>query len=203
MKTRLFILLTICFCPLVCAQNIEEKFAAELAAKSRDVEYISCHFTETRHMQVITDEIVREGTFAYGNPAKIALNFTTGDLIVMNGDRFLMRIQGRSSSAKINSNPMFRQLQNILDACLTGNLNRLRQAGELSIEAGEQDYRMQIVPGSPAAATYISKIILLFDGSDMTLDELRFEQPSGDFTHYRFYNKKINEPVDEAVFKIQ
>lgn len=203
MKSKLLTLLACCLAPVVCAQTTEERFAAELAAKSRGIEWIACDFTETRHVQVLADDVVREGRFSYRSPARMALDFASGDRIVMDGERFVLQAEGRTTTARMNSNPMLRQLQTILDACMTGSLDRLRLSGRLEIEPSERGYRLQLVPSARATARYASRIVLSFDRRDMTLDELRLEQPSGDFTHYRFRNKRLNEPVDEAVFHVE
>lgn len=193
MKIEWMTLLATCLCSVVFAQTPEERFAADLAAGSREVERIACDFTETRHMQVLTDDIVREGRFDYRRLAHMVLDFASGDRIMMDGERFVMRTQGVETVARMNSNPMLRQLQTILDACLTGNLDRLRASGRMEIELTDRGYRLKLVPLARAAQRYVSRIVLLFDRSDMTLDELRLEQPSGDFTHYRFRNKRLNE----------
>lgn len=203
MKIELLTLCAVCACSLVCAQNLEEQFAAELAAKSRAVECIACDFIETRHVRVLTDDMVRKGCFAYRAPAHMTLDFATGDRIVMDGERFALRTEGRTTMARMNSNPMLRQLQTILDACMTGNLDRLRLSGRLELESDERTYRLQLVPTARSAARYVDRIVLLFDRRDMTLDELRLEQPSGDFMYYRFSNKRLNEPIDDAMFMME
>lgn len=203
MKIELLTLLATCCCSFVSAQTAEDLFASELEEKSRTTRSITCDFTETRHLQILADEVVREGRFCYCAPARMVLDFVSGDRIVMAGERFVLRTQGHTTSARMNSNPMLRQLQTILDACMTGNLDRLRLSGHLELEADERTYRLQLVPAARGAARYVDRIVLSFDRRDMTLDELRLEQPSGDFTCYRFRNKRLNEPIDETVFRLE
>lgn len=203
MKIKLLTLLATGLCTFASAQTAEERFAAELAEKSRAIETIACDFEEIRHLQVLADDIVRAGRFVYRNPTRMALDFDTGDRIVMDGERFTLRMQGHRTSARMNSNPMLSQLQTILDACMTGHFDWSRFAGRLELETTVRGYRLQLVPASRAVARYVSRIVLLFDRCDMTLDAMRFEQPSGDFTHYRFHDKRLNEPVDDSIFELE
>lgn len=114
-----------------------ERFAAQFAARSRSVESILCAFTETRHMSVLADDVVRSGTFRYKRPARMALDFDSGDRIVMTGELFLNRMAGRTTTARMNSNPMLRQMQSIFGACMTGDLEALRQTGRMSVTPRE------------------------------------------------------------------
>lgn len=177
-----------------------ERFAEQFAARSRSVESILCAFTETRHMSVLADDVVRSGTFRYKRPARMALDFDSGDRIVMTGELFLNRMAGRTTTARMNSNPMLRQMQSIFGACMTGDLEALRQTGRMSVTPREGGYRVVLIPESRAARRYMSSITLDFDAADMTLDRLRMEQPSGDYMLYRFSRKRLNVAIDDAAF---
>ena len=107
---------------------------------------------------------------------------------------------GRTTTARMNSNPMLRQMQSIFGACMTGDLEALRQTGRMSVTPREGGYRVVLIPESRAARRYVSSITLDFDAADMTLDRLRMEQPSGDYMLYRFSRKRLNVAIDDAAF---
>ena len=80
----------------------------------------------------------------------MALDFDSGDRIVMTGELFLNRMAGRTTTARMNSNPMLRQMQSIFGACMTGDLEALRQTGRMSVTPREGGYRVVLIPESRA-----------------------------------------------------
>lgn len=178
----------------------DEQFAERFAACSRSVESIVCDFTETRHMSILADDVVRPGTFRYKRPARMALDFASGDRILMTEELFVNRIDGQTTTARMNSNPMFRQMQSIFGACMTGDLDALKGTGRMTVTRTDRGYRVELVPTSRSARKYVSSITLDFDPEDMTLDRLLMTQPSGDYLLYRFSRKRLNVALDDRIF---
>lgn len=206
MKTKLSIIVwALCCLQTAIAETPagKEAFASELTTKSRTIETISCDFTETRHMNVLAKDAVRDGKFSYKRPSRMLLAFDAGDKILMTEEKFEMLTDGRTVSAKMNSNPMLRQMQAIFGACMTGDVEQLLGGGEMQITSTDRGYLVRLTPSARSARKYVSAIVLTFDRSDMTLDELRMEQPSGDYTLYRFRNKRLNILVEDTLFRLK
>ena len=201
----LFLLLLGCIGGNVWAQNnaLQQQFAKELVAKSCTVQTIVCDFTETRHMDVMAKDLDRIGQFHYKTPSQMRLDFTSGDWIIMTEEAFSMRTNGRTSTTRVTANPMLRQVRNVCGACMTGNIERLMGSGRVTITQNKNGYRVELVPSSRSALKYVNRIVLDFDRTDMTLEMLRMEQPSGDYMQYVFRNKKLNTTVKSSLFDIQ
>lgn len=205
MKNSIVTLLSIAIGCMAAAQNpsTPEQFSRELAAKSPAVETIVCRFTETRHMSIFTEDVVREGRFSYKRPARMLLDFASGDRILMTEEQFILRSGGRTTAARMHANPMLRHMQAVFAACMTGDADLLKGSGAMEVTATPHGYRVRLVPASRSARKYVSVIVLDFDRSDMTLTELRMEQPSHDYIRYRFREKQLNTPLADTIFQIE
>ena len=86
---------------------------------------------------------------------------------------------------------------------MTGNMERLMGSGQVTITQNKSGYRVELVPSSRSALKYVNRIVLDFDRTDMTLETLRMEQPSGDYMQYVVRNKNLNTTVKASLFDVQ
>ncbi|MCD8072650.1 MAG: outer membrane lipoprotein carrier protein LolA [Alistipes sp.] len=184
--------------------EVARRFAESLKEQSRAIQTIKCDFTQVRHMSVLAGNATSVGRFYYKREGNICLEFDqpAGDVIVMSGERFKIVSQGRRNVVSMNSNPMLKQLKNMLTACMTGDVKLLEAGSEVSYEDTPKGYRLTIRPSNRKAKNQVSAIILTFDKGDMSLITLRMDEPSGDYTEYTFTGKSFNGPVDDSVFNI-
>ena len=84
---------------------------------------------------------------------------------------------------------------------MSGDLSLLTADYSCQVEAEKGAWLVTLRPLRNRAAAHVSRIVMRFDAEDLLLDELRMEQPTGDFTRYRFYEKRINEPFDGALLE--
>lgn len=193
MKNSLLLLLLLFTLQWSVAQtDPTARFAQELAAKSQTIDRIDCRFEQVRVMQILQNEVRRAGAFCYVRPDQIHLDFEGGDFIRMSEASFTMRTAGVEQQVRIQSNPMLRELKRILSACMTGDVASL--TGGFTMELSEQPthYEVTLHPRKGRMAARMGAIRMRFERTTMTLEELRMEEPSGDYTAYRFYDKQLN-----------
>lgn len=175
------------------------RFGEDLAAKSRDRQTIACRFVQLRKSAALKAEVRKEGTFHYKRPERMRLLFADGDCITMNGPDLLQVSGGRRTVVRMQSNPMFRELQRILTACMTADVEQLTVSFLPSLrETGEQ-YELTL---TPRRKNRLKNIVLTFAERDMSLDALQMNEPSGDYILYRFSDKQFDGPVADRLFEI-
>ncbi|MCC8036410.1 MAG: outer membrane lipoprotein carrier protein LolA [Rikenellaceae bacterium] len=184
--------------------EVAQRFGEKLREQSQTIRTIRCEFTQVRHMSVLAGDARSSGRFYYQREGNICLEFDrpAGDMIVMNGERFKIVTDGRRNVVSMNSNPMLKQLKNMLTACMTGDIKLLEAGSEVTYQETPQGYRLTICPSNRKARNQVSAIVLTFDKGDMSLVTLRMEEPSGDYTEYTFTKKIFNSTVDDSVFDI-
>jgi hypothetical protein len=66
----------------------------------------------------------------------------------------------------------------------------------------EKEYLLEMRPSSKTLQEFFETILLSVDKSDYSVKSIRMNEPAGDTTTISFTNKKLNEPVSDAVFAL-
>lgn len=182
--------------------TLREEFMRELHAKNAHVKTIVCDFVQYKHNSMLADDVQSSGRFRFKRPSMLSLIYDVpqGDRIVMGAVDFEIVAGGMKSVVKIESNPLYAQLQQIFAACFSGDISAFTNGNEFSCEETADGYVVHIVPESRRAKRYISEIVLGFSKEDMLLDELRIVEKTGNYTRYLFKERRTNLPVPDDVF---
>lgn len=207
MKTIRYILITIALMIgfTASAQNgsTREQFERELKLKNESVSSIKCHFIQTRDMSVLQNVVRKEGTFYFQRPGNMLLSFNDGDYIKMTEEWFEMKTGENTTTTKISSNPMLRNLSTILSACVVGDFAQMIRGFSIQVQSQAKQWVVIMTPQRGKAASKISQIVLHFDRETMSLNTLKMVEKSGDYTMYGFSNKQFNVAIDSKLFKIE
>lgn len=187
------------------AQNgsTEEQFERELKLKNESVTSIKCHFLQTREMSVLQNVVRKEGTFYFQRHGNMLLSFNDGDYIKMTEEWFEMKTGENTTTTKISSNPMLRNLSTILSACVVGDFAQMIRGFSIQVQSQAKQWVVIMTPQRGKAASKISQIVLHFDRETMSLNTLKMVEKSGDYTMYGFSNKQFNVAIDGKLFKIE
>lgn len=172
--------------------DLASQFEQELRLKNEDVVTIKCDFIQTREMSVIEMDVVKEGEFFFQRPSNMLLSFNDGDYIKMSETIFEMKTAGDVATTSISSNPMLKNLSSILSACVVGDFKQMSKGFEVELRPTETEWQVTMTPKRGKSASKISQITLYFDRNDMSLNMLKMDEKSGDFTMYEFSNKEFN-----------
>lgn len=200
----ILLMLTLMLSYAVSAQevSIQEQFTNELKLKNESVTSIKCHFVQTREMSVFQNVIQKEGTFFFQYPSNMLLSFNDGDYIKITEEWFEMKTGENTTTTKVSSNPMLRNLSAILSACVVGNFEQMTKRFSIKMDQKPQEWIVVMTPQRGKAASKISQIILHFDKETMSLNILKMVEINGDYTMYGFSDKKFNETIDRQLFRI-
>ncbi len=204
-KRIIYAFMTLSFClTATIAQAQEADFAEKLKTISAATQTIECDFTLTKTMSFMASDVVSEGRFYYMRSVGISLDFTkpSGDQITMGGDKFRIISSGKKAIVKMDSNPMLGQLKRMLTACMTGDIEMLKEGSVVSFADAGEEYVVTLKPNNRRAKKMMKLITLTFEKEYMSLTTLRMEEASGDVSLYRFFDKKFNENIDPAHFDI-
>ena len=166
MKTIRYILITIALMIgfTASAQNgsTQEQFERELKLKNESVSSIKCHFIQTRDMSVLQNVVRKEGTFYFQRPGNMLLSFNDGDYIKMTEEWFEMKTGENTTTTKISSNPMLRNLSTILSACVVGDFAQMIRGFSIQVQSQAKQWVVIMTPQRGKAASKISQIVLHF-----------------------------------------
>lgn len=179
-----------------------QTFTQELHSKNSQVATIQCDFTQTRSVAVLANDVVKRGRFYFVKPGNTLLAFSDGDHIKMTAEWFEMKTGGNISKMKVATNPMLKNLNTLLSACMVGDVGQMTQGFETRVECSAKEWVVVMVPVRGKAVSKVSQIELRFDRSNMSLNSLKMEEKSGDYTRYVFSNKSFNKVIDSKIFNI-
>lgn len=179
-------------------------FGNQLKATAEKLKSIESDFTQVKHLDMFDEDVVSKGRFYYLKDNKISLDYSRplDYLIVINGSRLKIVADGKKSVMQLNTNKMMNEMQDMITACMVGDLSRMNSNYELKYQEDEHQYIVSITPRSKTVKEYVSAIEIRLSKADMSVDQLRMYENEADYTDYRFTNKRFNQIADESRFKI-
>lgn len=199
----------ILICILLCtciAVNAQEDSAVSIVEKIKqaNVGYtsITSDFTQTRHLSFMDEDVISNGKFFYSKPNRLLMKYgqPAGDLMLINKDQLVMIAAGKYTKASTKTSAKARTMRNILSSCLQGDVSMI---DDIKISSGEtaDSHVITAELTKKGRNKNISKVVLYYDKSDLTLSVLRMEERDGSYTVYKLINKVLNQAVSDEVFK--
>jgi len=96
---------------------------------------------------------------------------------------------------------MFKLLSQLTIDCVTGNILHSKDF-DVYISENAKEYFLVFIPNQKMIKSLFTKIDLLIDKSDFTVNWINLKETSGDSTTLIFSNKKLNTPVSDETFNV-
>src|SRR5690606_12774956 len=150
-----------------------------------------------------TEKIVSSGKFWFKRSNRVRIEYVKPFkyLLVMNGDKLLVRDNDRENKINVKSNKLFQQVNRIMIDCVQGTILDSKDFTTKVFE-NDKNYLLEMKPASKALREFFDVIVLTVDKSDYAARSIEMSEPAGDTTTIFFENKKLNEPVADAVFAL-
>lgn len=184
--------------------NLQE-FESKLAKEAQTVQSIESDFTQVKYLDVFDEKVTSKGKFLYQKSNKIRMEYLSpmNYLIVINGSKLKVISDGKKSIMNLSSNKMMNQMQDMLTACMVGDLSKMSSSYQLTYFEDARYYLVKIKPVNKAIQAYITAIDIYLDKRDMSVYKLRLSETAANYTEYEFYNKKFNSLKNEEKFEIR
>lgn len=209
MNKIVFVLIAIVFSTALQAQELKpldsgNEFLQKLAEKNAETETIICDFEQEKHLSMLANPVKMSGVFYFKKENRILMNYDNpkDDKLILNNGKFFIVANGNITRSDAKSNQSMKMLNDMLTACMTGNLEQFSGAnrGKLSLFENARNFVAVIEMDDKRIKKYLEKITLTFEKSDLSLSALKIDEAQGNFTNYKFSRKKFNEPVDDIIF---
>ena len=181
--TYMKILLLLMFCTVLPMQAQQMKkltdlkdFEARLLQEAKNIESIESNFTQIKYLDVFDEKITSKGTFYYKKSNKICMDYAQpiNYLIVINNNQLKIVSDGKKSIMDLHSNKMMNQMQDMLTACMVGDLSNMSPGYALEYFEDAHYYLIQIKPVSKAVKAYINQIQIYLDKKDNVCPQTTF-----------------------------
>lgn len=207
---KIFLLLLFCTVLPMQAQQMKKltdlkDFEARLLQEAKKIESIESSFTQIKYLDVFDEKITSKGMFYYRKSNKICMDYAQpmNYLIVINNNKLKIVSDGKKSITDLSSNKMMNQMQDMLTACMVGDLSPMSSDYAREYFEDARYYLVTIKPTNKAVKAYIDNIRIYLDKKDMSVHKLRLSETAANYTEYEFSNKKFNSLKDDAKFTIR
>ena len=182
-----------------------QQFETRLKETADKLTSIESDFVQVKHLDMFDEDVVSKGKFYYQKNNKISLDYSQplSYLIVINGGRLKIVADGKKSIMQLSTNKMMNEMQDMITACMVGDLNRMNGSYNLKYQEDNNQYIVSITPRSKQVKEYVSAIEIRLSKADMSVDQLRMYENEADYTDYKFSNKRFNQLKDESRFSIE
>jgi outer membrane lipoprotein-sorting protein len=186
-----------------------DPFVKTLEARYQALSYWGCVFTQTSHVDVLNQDVTREGSIAVAKPSRMRIDYA-GDpkkVYIVNGKK-LWVYQPDANVADEFDDPeklISREALSFLGGL--GDIGELFDAIPNLPEAKEfftiKDAALKKISLVPKDATSpILRITLGVDEKTTTVKEAVLYNASGNVTHYAFSDVSFDQPVEAAAFEL-
>lgn len=181
------------------------EFNRRLSETALQSQSIVCDFVQEKYLDVFAEKVISKGKFYFRKADKICLSYTepVDYLIVINGQKLKIVSDGKTNIVDLGTNKMMHGMNNLLAACMTGDLGLLKEGYQMEYLQDKESYLVKIKPLSQGMKAYMVEMAIWFDKKDMAVKQLRLSENANDYTEYRFLNRKFNTLTDDEKFIIR
>jgi outer membrane lipoprotein-sorting protein len=178
-------------------------FKKELATQSVKINTIASNFTQEKILTALTEKIVSTGTFKFKRSNKVRLQYTKPFtyLMIMSGDKMKVKDDQKETQVNIRSNKLFQQINRIMIDCIQGTILDSKDFSTRVFQ-NEKGFLLEMTPATKSLKEFFSNIVLKIERVDYSVSSIEMNEPSGDQTIMTFTDKKINVPIEDAVFAL-
>ena len=179
-------------------------FKQKMESQSKLINSIESDFTQEKYLSVMSEKIITKGHFCFKKVNMLRWEYTDPlkYLIVINKDKMFIKDNGKVSKYDINSNKMFKSINEMMVNTVQGNLLNSKDY-KVRFYENEKQYLLELTPTQKAAKDFLKNIHLYIDKMDYAVVKVRMIEPSDDYTNIDFSNRKTNQPIGDEKFTVK
>lgn len=179
-------------------------FKQKMQAQSKLINTIESDFVQEKYLSVMSEKIISKGHFYFKkiNMLRWEYNDPYNYLIAINKDKMFIKDNGKVSKYDINSNKMFKSINEMMVNTVQGNLLNNKDYKAQFYENDKQ-YLLELMPVQKAAKDFLKSIHLYIDKTDYAVVKVKMIEPGDDYTGIEFINRKTNQAIPDEKFIIK
>ncbi|MFL5763270.1 MAG: LolA family protein [Bacteroidia bacterium] len=179
-------------------------FKQKMAAQSKLVNSLESDFTQEKYLSVMSEKIITKGHFQFKKVNMLRWEYTDPlkYIIAINKDKMFIKDNGKVTKYDINSNKMFKSINEMMVNTVQGNLLDNKDYKAKYYE-NDKFYLLELSPTQKGAKDFLKVIQLYINKSDYAVDKVKMIEPGDDYTSIDFTNRKTNQPIPDEKFVIK
>ncbi|WP_053978224.1 LolA family protein [Mangrovimonas xylaniphaga] len=157
-------------------------------------------FTQYKHMDFLSEDIVTKGNMAFKSPdlLKWAYEEPFKYQVIFKNETLYIDDEGKKSNVDLGSNKMFKELNALIVKSVKGDMFD-DQAFDISYFKVDHHDEVYFAPKDTRFSKFIKTFQITFNEQGDVV-QVKMVEPSGDYTKIVFSNKVLNAPLDDKMF---
>jgi outer membrane lipoprotein-sorting protein len=179
-------------------------FKQKMEAQSKLITTLESDFTQEKYLSVMSEKIISKGHFHFKKVNMLRWEYSDpySYLIAINKDKMFIKDNGKVSKYDINSNKMFKSINEMMVNTVQGNLLNNKDYKARFYE-NDKFYLLELSPLQKGAKDFLKVIQLYINKTDYAVEKVKMIEPSDDYTSIDFSNRKTNQPIADEKFIIK
>lgn len=178
-------------------------FKKEFALQSAKINTITSGFKQEKILSALTEKITSSGNFKFKRTNKVRIEYTKpfSYLMVMNGEKLVVKDDQKETRVNVKSNKLFQQINRIMVDCIQGTI---LDSKDFTTKVFENDkaYLLEMTPVTKGLKDFFKTIVLTVEKKDYSVRAIEMNEPAGDQTIITFTDKKLNDQVSDEIFAL-
>ncbi|PLX03466.1 MAG: hypothetical protein C0595_07080 [Marinilabiliales bacterium] len=164
---------------------------------------IKSNFIQEKHLSMLEEVVISKGKFLFKKEDNIRWEYDTPFeyTIIVSEGKFLIDNEGKISEFDINSNPMFKQISNIIVMAVSGDFVDNNQFN-VEFFQNSKFYLAKLQAVNEQVSQMLSGIYIYFDKESLNVVQVKFLEPGDDFTLIKFHEYQQNIDLTNSDFQL-
>lgn len=182
----------------------KQEVIAAINSAASQLRTMSCTFTQTKHLSMLSDKMMSEGRMYYSAPSKLRWEYTSPYryLFIFNGNKVYVGNDSRKDVIDTNSNKIFKEVARIMMSTVTGTALSNAADFDTSVNDLPENWVVTLVPKKKEMRRMFAKIVMTFSKKAMMISGIDLYEKNGDRTEIKLKDISSSKPVDESLFNI-
>jgi outer membrane lipoprotein-sorting protein len=179
-------------------------FKQKMQEQSKLISSMESNFTQEKYLSVMSEKIITKGHFYFKKTNMLRWEYTDPYkyIIAINKDKMLIKDNNKITKYDINSNKMFKSINEMMVNTVQGNLLNNKDY-KASYFENEKNYLVELTPVQKAAKDFLKNIYLYIDKTDYAVIKVKMTEPGDDYTTIDFTDRKTNQLIADEKFTIK
>ena len=209
-KKAIFILLLALLSTSVWAQNEKpltevesQKVISTLTQAASSMQTLQCRFVQEKTSSMLAEPSIAKGTMHYAAPDRMRWEYTEpyAFALVVNGEQITKVTDGKAETLDGKSSRMYQGMVSLIMGSASGKKLFDASVFDVALYDGNEFWRAEMTPKRRDMKRMFSQLVFRFDKKTNGISRVEFKDAGGDVTSIRFEDMKLNEVIDDNVFK--
>lgn len=172
----------------------------KVKAKAKTTTTISSSFTQYKHLDFLTNDIITHGQLTFKSPNKIKWEYVDPFkyYVIFKDETLHINDNGKESNVNIGSSKLFKQLNQLIIKSITGDMFD-DQSFDISYFKKDHFIEVHFKIKDQEFSEYLKAFHILFN-TEGDVEEVKMIEQSDDYTRIVFKDRVLNKTVSDAIF---